>query len=194
MEKYYDLYIDDCLKAINSVEITSGKDQISKDEMLNLLADKIDDVKNNDKKIFFCGNGASCTMAEHMSADFFKNAKINTETSSETSYLTAVTNDLGGEHIFSHRIERVGEKGDMLVAISSSGNSPNIVNAINVAKEKGIFVMTLTGIKDDNKSRKLGDINIYLDLPTYGLVEAVHPLILHMILDYYLDKKQGGRL
>ncbi|MDR2456926.1 MAG: SIS domain-containing protein [Clostridiales Family XIII bacterium] len=170
------------------------KKEIDFDLALRTVSEKLNEVKKTKRKVFFIGNGASATMAEHMSADFFKNANIRTVTSSETSYLTAVTNDIGGQYIFSHRVEMLGDDGDIIVAISSSGNSPNILNAINSAKKKDIFAITLTGLKEDNKAVKLGDINFYVPLKTYGLVESAHPLILHMIIDNYLDSFENGSL
>jgi D-sedoheptulose 7-phosphate isomerase len=194
MQNYFNEYIKKTNEGLSKTIFQFNGKVISSDEGISLFADKVDKLKEENGKIFFAGNGASCTMAEHMSADFFKNAEINTVTSSETSYLTAVTNDLGGENIFSHRIKRIGEEKDILVAISSSGSSPNIVKAIEEAKGKGLFVVTLTGMKETNKAFSAGDLNIFVPLDKYGLIEAVHPLILHMLLDAYLDKYQGGRI
>ena len=81
----------------------------------------------------------------------------------------------------------------MLITISSSGNSPNIIKAINTARELGVFIVTLSGKKEDNQSRRLGDLNFYVPLDTYGLVESAHAVLLHCWLDMYLDKYKGGR-
>ena len=86
----------------------------------------------------------------------------------------------------------LGEK-DMLITISSSGNSPNIIKAIHTARELGVFIVTLSGKKEDNQSRRLGDVNFYVPLDTYGLVESAHAVLLHCWLDMYLDKYKGGR-
>ena len=81
----------------------------------------------------------------------------------------------------------------MLITVSSSGNSPNIVKAIDTAREKGSFVVTVSGKKLDNKSRQKGDLNFYIPLETYGMVESAHAVLLHIALDNYLDKYMGGR-
>ncbi len=143
--------------------------------------------------VFFCGNGASASMAEHMSHDWFQNAVVNTLTCAETTHLTAISNDIGYDQVFSYRVSRVLSHKDMLVGISSSGNSPNIVNAIRTAKEKQAIVVTLSGMKEDNRIRRMGDLNFYVPLPTYGEVESAHAVLLHCVLDCFLDRYMRGR-
>lgn len=143
--------------------------------------------------IFFCGNGASASMAEHMSHDWFQNAGVNTLTCAEVSHLTAIGNDIGYENVYSYRIGRILTEDDMLVAISSSGNSPNIVNAVKTAKEKGAFTVTLSGMECNNRIKQMGDLNFYVPLAYYGEIESAHAVLLHSILDYYLESYKGGR-
>jgi D-sedoheptulose 7-phosphate isomerase len=142
---------------------------------------------------FFAGNGASATMAEHLSHDCFQNADMLTYTCSETAHITAVSNDISYERVFAYRISKMCRAQDVLTAISSSGNSPNILSAIAAAREKGMFVVTLSGLSSDNSCRKRGDLNFYVPLPTYGLVESAHSALLHCWLDLFLDKYMGGR-
>jgi len=123
----------------------------------------------------------------------FQNGGILTYTVSETSHLTAISNDLSFEDVFSYRIKKMCTENDMLITISSSGNSPNVISAIKAARGLGMFVVTLSGMSPDNKSRKLGDLNFYIPLDTYGLVESAHALLLHYWLDLYLEKYKGGR-
>ena len=143
--------------------------------------------------MFFCGNGASATMSEHMSHDWFQNAQINTYSVSETSHLTAISNDLSYEDVFAYRIDRICSEKDILVTISSSGNSPNVVKAIQTARKKGTFIITVSGKGQDNSSRANGDLNFYVPLNTYGMVESAHAVLIHGALDYFLDKYMGGR-
>ena len=82
----------------------------------------------------------------------------------------------------------------MLITISSSGNSPNVVKALQYAQAHGIVSVTLSAMKPDNKSRQLGSINFYVPAPTYGLAESIHSSIMHCWLDCYLDTHRGGRL
>lgn len=143
--------------------------------------------------IFFCGNGASATMAEHMSHDWFQNAVINTTTCAETSHITAISNDISYEDVFAYRVKRILSKRDMFVGISSSGNSPNIIKAIQAANDNGTFSISVSGKKPDNKIRQMGKLNFYIPLETYGEVESAHAVLLHMALDYFLDKYMGGK-
>ena len=143
--------------------------------------------------IFFCGNGASAAMAEHMSHDFFQNADILTYTVSETSHLTAISNDVSFEDVFAYRISKMCNNKDMLVTISSSGDSPNIIKAIKTARNQGMSIVTLSGKTISNKSRQLGDLNFFVPLETYGLVESAHAILLHYWLDLFLDIHKGGK-
>jgi len=98
-------------------------------------------------------------------------------------------NDFGYDHTFSNPIELLGNKNDLLVTISSSGNSPNIIHAIHIAKEKEMKVLTLSGFAMDNQSRQLGDINIYAPIHHYGIVESIHNLLLQQIVDFIMERE-----
>ena len=167
-------------------------EQLYVDEALNVWTERAKHTEDTNGLTFFCGNGASCTMAEHMSHDWFQNAMMNTLTCSETAHLTAIANDVSYEDVFAFRIGRILSDKDILVTISSSGNSPNIVKALHTAREKGAYCITLSGMKEDNKSRQLGDLNFYVPLHTYGLVESAHAVLLHAALDNFLEKYMGG--
>lgn len=190
MSRYYYQEIFDGLK--NTIA-TENQNEITLDDGIELWVEKARSVQQNGGLIFFCGNGASCTMAEHMSHDWFQNAKVNTYTVSETAHLTAISNDVSYEDVFAYRIERILTERDILVTISSSGNSPNVIRAIEEAKKKGAFIITVSGKKADNKSRKMGNLNFYVPLDTYGLVESAHAVLLHDVLDAFLEKYMGGR-
>ncbi len=140
-------------------------------------------IKHEKCTLYFIGNGGSAGIATHMTADFLKNGGMRTHSMLEPSTITCLGNDFGYEHVFSKQIDIVAEAGDMLVAISSSGNSPNIVNAAKTAKEKGLRVLTFTGFSPDNKLRSLGDFNVYVPCNEYGPVESIHNLILQQIVD-----------
>ena len=183
--------VNSSLKEVSATGINGNT--LAIDEALLLWCERAKQVRDNFHGLtFFCGNGASCTMAEHMSHDWFQNAKMNTQTCSETAHLTAIANDLSYEDVFAFRIGRILSDKDILVTISSSGNSPNIVKALHTAREKGAYCITLSGMKEDNKSRRLGDLNFYVPLHTYGLVESAHAVLLHAALDNFLEKYMGG--
>lgn len=188
-------YFKDVNQALLRTCVTdyTGKELLLQ-EGIDIWVEEAKKIKNTDRCIYFCGNGASATMAEHLSHDCFQNMVVNTYTCSEVAHITAISNDISYEDVFSYRISRVGKKGDMLVAISSSGNSPNIIKAIKAAREKEMFVVTLTGKAASNAARKMGSINFYVPLNTYGMVESAHAILLHSWLDTYMDKYiEGGR-
>lgn len=188
-------YFKTIFEGLKNMKVTNGIGyKINLDEGLNLFAEKVRYIQQESKGLlFFCGNGASASMAEHMSHDWFQNGVVNTTTCAEVSHITAISNDISYEEVFSYRIRRILSDSDMLVAISSSGNSPNIVNAIKAAKEKGAFTVSVSGKGDDNKIRQMCDLNFYVPLPTYGEVESAHAVLLHCMLDYFLDTYMGGR-
>lgn len=194
MSQYYESYGKEIYDGLLRCVITGKNNkEIDKDEALEQWVDKSEQIRAANGLFFFCGNGASATIAEHLSHDCFQNANFLTETVSETSHITAIANDYSYEDVFSYRIGKVMKQGDMLITISSSGNSPNIIKAIQTAREKESFIVTLSGMKENNKSRQMGDLNIYVPLGTYGLVESAHATVMHMWLDRYLDKYKGGR-
>ncbi len=195
LKGYYNDYFALIINGLHNsiVTDTTGK-EISLDEGLEVWAEKAQFVKKDAKGlIFFCGNGASASMAEHMSHDWFQNAVINTTTCAEISHITAISNDLSYDDVYSYRVKRILSEKDILVGISSSGNSQNIVNAIIAAKDNGAFTISLSGKEQDNKIRKLADLNFYVPLEHYGEVESAHAVLLHAALDYYLDKYMEGR-
>lgn len=188
---YY--YLSEVANGLQKAVVTCQGAEIPYEAGVELWIKRARDTQKKDGMIFFCGNGASATMAEHMSHDWFQNAQVNTYTCSETSHITAVSNDVSYENVFAYRIKRVLTQRDILVTISSSGNSPNIICAIEAAREKGAFVVTLSGKGGDNRSRQLGDLNFYVPLDTYGLVESAHAVLLHSVLDEFLEQYMGGR-
>ena len=135
------------------------------------------------RKIIFVGNGGSASIASHMAIDYSKNAGLRAIAFNDAAALTCLGNDVGYDNVFGKQVELYGAAGDLLIAISSSGNSANIVNAALAARRGGIGVLTLSGFKPDNRLRKLGDVNFYVPNNLYGFVELSHLAICHAILD-----------
>jgi D-sedoheptulose 7-phosphate isomerase len=131
----------------------------------------------------FIGNGGSAAIASHMAIDYSKNGGIRSLAFNDGAALTCLSNDFGYEHVFSKQIELHARPGDLLIAISSSGKSLNILNAVDMAHEKGCFVVTLSGFSPDNPLRNFGDYNLFVDAKEYGFVEITHLSLCHAILD-----------
>jgi D-sedoheptulose 7-phosphate isomerase len=142
------------------------------------------------KKVMFVGNGGSAGIAGHMAVDFWKNGGIKALAFNDSSLLTCVSNDCGYEQVFARPIGMFAEAGDLLIAISSSGRSPNILKAVKAAKSKKCRVITLSGFKADNPLRLMGDINFYVPSSEYGPVEVLHQFLCHYILDIYLTERK----
>lgn len=195
MTGYGKSYIDVIYRGLEELAVTDGNGQrIHIEDGMRIWTDRVQQMRQDTGGlIFFCGNGASASMAEHMSHDWFQNAMINTTTCGEVTHITAISNDINYEEVFSYRIKRILSERDMLVGISSSGNSSNIVNAVSAAVENGAFTITISGMEEDNRIRSMGDLNFYVPLKHYGEVESAHAVLLHSVLDYFLDQYMGGR-
>ncbi|MFM9058909.1 MAG: SIS domain-containing protein [Planctomycetaceae bacterium] len=149
-------------------------------------------LRDRRQTVYLIGNGASASMASHFAADLAKNGRLHTQVFSDLSLITAISNDMGYEHVFAEPLRRRGKRGDLLVAISSSGRSPNILAAIDVADELEITVVTLTAKDAANPLRKRGDLKLYGPAATYGLAETAHAAALHWWMD--LIQLQDGDL
>ena len=117
-------------------------------------------VGHTDNKIMLVGNGGSAGIASHMAIDFTKNGNVAALAFSDAAALTCLGNDLGYEQVFARQISAHARPGDLLIAISSSGRSPNIINAVAAARGRDCSVFTLSGFGADNPLRRLGDLNL----------------------------------
>jgi D-sedoheptulose 7-phosphate isomerase len=131
----------------------------------------------------FIGNGASVAISSHMATDCWKNGGIRAVAFNDGSLLTCISNDYGYKYVFEKPIEMFADNGDILIAISSSGKSENILKGVHTAKSKECNVITLSGFKDDNPLSVMGDYNFYVPSQEYGPVEIIHHSICHSILD-----------
>lgn len=187
MSNYYLNFIDCISNSLKCIEITniSGK-RLDPDEGFSRLCKLSEKIRSDGRAQFLCGNGASSAFANHMALDWTKNGKVRTFSFSDSALLTALGNDYGGEDVFVAALNLYAQKNDLLVTISSSGNSPNILKAIASARELGMHVVTMSGLKSDNRSRSLGELNFFIPAKTYGIVECAHQALLHIWLDCFM--------
>jgi len=141
------------------------------------------DTQRSSKKIMLAGNGGSSSVVSHVQNDLCKAVGARAMVFTEQPLLTALANDEGYGSVFEKPIELWAEKGDVLVTVSSSGKSENIVRALKSGSELGCRIVTLSGFSPDNPSRSAGEINFYVPSDIYGVVETVHMAILHFITD-----------
>jgi D-sedoheptulose 7-phosphate isomerase len=133
--------------------------------------------------ITFVGNGGSAAIASHLAIDFSKNGGMRARALNDGAALTCLGNDLGYEHVFAKQIEWHARPGDLVVAISSSGRSANILNAVEAARARDCTITTFSGFREDNELRRAGDVNFYVRSGQYGFVEVAHLALCHAILD-----------
>lgn len=146
------------------------------------ISDAVSLIKQH-KRIFFIGNGGSNSICSHLMEDFAKVLKYESFSFTDPALITCFANDYGYENAMVEWLKVYFKPGDILVAISSSGNSANINNAVDYVNSINKKVITLSGFKKDNLLSKKGLINFYLDAESYGIVECYHQTILHTILD-----------
>lgn len=183
-------YIEDLINKLKNTEIWQETKEKYQDysqgiqELVNIFSRH----KEKGSQVFFIGNGGSSAIASHMTADFMKNGGMNTYSLYDNAVTTCMGNDYGYECIFSRPMQFLVREDDLVIAISSSGNSANIINAIQVAKEKNAEVVTLTGFAPTNKAKQMGNVNVYVPCDKYGIVESIHNLILQQIVDVIMER------
>ena len=143
-------------------------------------------------KLMFVGNGGSATTASHMATDYNKNGNLRSLSLNDSSMLTCLANDYSFDDVFAKQVEFHARARDLLVAISSSGKSPNILNAVRTARTLDCTILTMSGFDPNNPLRREGDMNVYLPSDFYGIVEIGHLALCHAILDYSMEQDGGG--
>lgn len=190
-KKYIDTFNKGITEAVFEIE-----NQIKKpEEFLKSLVNQTKNIKNLSGRLFFFGNGASSSFSNHMSLDWSKNGKVPSLVLSDSSLLTALSNDYSYEDCFTEfaKINNLN-KNDFVITISSSGNSANIVSVLKYANSIGVKSFALNGLKEDNMSRKLASYSVFYKFKTYGMVECAHQLYLHLWLDAYMNIFEWERL
>lgn len=182
-ERFLRSYFDDFSKLVKS-----DKEVINK---LLTVVDLFMKSHSSGKKIIIVGNGGSAAMASHFSVDLTKNAKIRCVNFNEADLITCFSNDYGYEHWVEKAIEFYGDKNDILIAISSSGKSENIIKGVNAAR-RGKFkaVITFSGFSNKNPLRKLGDVNFWVNSKAYNFVENMHQIWLLAMVDLIIGDRE----
>jgi phosphoheptose isomerase len=140
--------------------------------------------------VFSCGNGGSASIANHLQCDHVKNVRKSTDLtprvmslSNNIEILTAIANDLAYEEIFTYQLEAQSKPGDVLMAVSSSGRSPNIVRALAWARDHGLRTIALTGFSGGD-ARTIAEAAVHVNGTNYGVVEDLHQAIMHALAQY----------
>ena len=145
-----------------------------------------------DARVIFIGNGGSAAIASHMAIDYTKNGGVRAMAFNDVPTLTCLANDFGYDNVFAKQLEYYATKKDIVVIVSSSGRSLNILAAARTAKAMGCYVVTFTGMNPNNALRALGDLNYWVPSADYGLVELTHLTLLHAMADVRLPSERAA--
>jgi D-sedoheptulose 7-phosphate isomerase len=184
MDKRATSYFKHVYDLLLGVQVTDGHGAVlSLDEGTSKAVEMILSVKSDSGKVMLIGNGGSAAIASHMQCDLCNSVGVRAMVFYETPLLTALSNDHGYGHVFEPPLELWADAGDLMVAISSSGQSENILRAVQAAAAQGCQIITLSGFSADNPLRRMGLLNFYIPSQAYGYVELVHSLLTHFLTD-----------
>lgn len=181
-------YLENVKTALDTIECSIKIEKVAVETAILEVIQRIERLRNEGKTMFWIGNGGSAAIAVHSTLDYFKTANIKTQAFYDGPMMSCLGNDYGYPSVFQKPLEIFANPGDMLFAISSSGKSANIINAVEVAQTKQCHIITLSGFEPDNPLRAMGDINFYVPKNHYGFVELSHAVLCHSFLDLYMTR------
>lgn len=192
--EYIKSFFEEIKKRIAEIDI--GK--------IEQIADVLYSAWKNDRQVFILGNGGSASQASHMAADISKNTlgrvydprikrfRIMALTDN-VSLMTAYANDVGYDEVFSQQLRNLINEHDVLIVITGSGNSPNVIRAVEYARDCNAITIGLLGF-DGGKIKKMLDYEITVNSSNYGVIETVHPAIHHLMVGYFRQKIDREKL
>jgi len=182
------LYKIDVLQAIETIDL----------DKVGQAIDILIRARDEGRRIFVCGNGGSASTASHFVCDMVKGASFNRDKrfrimalTDSLPTITAYCNDVGYESVFVEQLKNFAEPGDVVMAISGSGNSPNVLRAVEYGASIGCRTIALSG-RNGGKLGPLAEINIQASHPHMGRIEDVHLIVTHMICYYFMDAETHG--
>lgn len=158
--------------------------------LLKRLKVRIAEVRSVGGKLMLAGNGASASIASHLATDFSKQGGVRAMAFNDANLITALGNDCGYENWIAKALDLYADKRDVLILISSSGRSPNVVKAAQRAKELGLYVASFTGFAKDNPLGGAADINFWVDSRSYNIVECTHMIWLTAVVDLLIGASE----
>lgn len=145
------------------------------------------------RKVIFIGNGGSAAIASGMAIDYWRNGRMRAVAFNDAALLTAIANDFGYRHVYEKPVEMFADPGDILIAISSSGQSENILRGVEAAEKAGCRIVTLSGFAPTNPLRALGELRFYVPSDAYAHVELVHQAICDAVRDRIIAEREPPR-
>jgi phosphoheptose isomerase len=185
---FFDAYADEVSRAAKTID----------SEALDRAAAILLEAYQQGARMFSCGNGGSASIANHMQCDHAKGVRTATDLtprvfslSANVELLTAIANDTGYENVFVHQLQSQSEPGDVLIAVSSSGRSPNIVRALAWARDSGLRTIAITGF-DGGAARAVAEVCVHVDCTNYGVVEDLHQGIMHALAQFIRQSRMSA--
>lgn len=179
----FENYINQFNSILSNTVITTNNEALNTDNGFKIIVEEILKIKEKKGTVYLIGNGGSSGIISHASIDFINACKIKANPITDNSILTCLANDYGYENVFSEALSTLITSNDLLIAVSSSGNSKNIINGVKTANKSNAKSITLSGFKNSNPLREEGDYNLWLNSNSYGFAEIGHALLLHYITD-----------
>jgi D-sedoheptulose 7-phosphate isomerase len=183
-----ELYKADVLKAIETIDL----------EKVGQAIDILRQARDEDRRIFICGNGGSASTASHFVCDMVKGASFRRDKrfrimalTDSLPTITAYANDVSYDCVFVEQLKNFAQAGDVVMAISGSGNSPNVLHAMEYANSIGCRTIALSG-RDGGKLGPMAQLNLHASNPHMGRIEDVHMIVMHMICYYFMDAEKSA--
>jgi D-sedoheptulose 7-phosphate isomerase/D-glycero-D-manno-heptose 1,7-bisphosphate phosphatase len=185
---YFDAYAEEMARAAKTID----------PEALDRAAGILLEAYIRGARMFSCGNGGSASIANHAQCDHVKGVRTETDLapqvlslSTNVELLTAIANDIGYENVFVYQLESQSRPGDVLMAVSSSGRSPNIVHALTWARDHGLRTIAITGF-GGGPARDVAEVSIHTECTNYGIVEDLHQSVMHVLAQYIRQSRIGA--
>jgi D-sedoheptulose 7-phosphate isomerase len=186
-------YFDELGRALSAVRVSDNEGRpVDMKAGFEWVADTSRATHASGNKVVLIGNGGSAAIASHHAIEFLKNGGIRALALNDPAALTCLSNDLGYANVFSEQLKIQGNPGDMLLAISSSGQSVNILKAVEIARANRMKIATFSGFQPDNLLRGRGEVNFYVNSNQYGFVEVAHHALIQAILDIYVFPRRAS--
>lgn len=186
-------WISELNTVLSNAACRVGNKPAKTEEALETIKNLFIETKANGKAIYWVGNGGSQALCSHLSQDVLNKLQTRSYMLSDPALLTCMANDFGYESVYAKPLETLIQKDDLLIAVSSSGNSPNILNAVEVGQKKNARCIVLSAFTPSNKLNKIGaNVSVHLPCTLYGHAELGHEAILHAVIEtLWLKNKKG---
>lgn len=188
-------YIQSINSGLNSASYLINKQQVQSEIFFNEINLLIKNTQKIKGKIYLFGNGASASFSNHMALDWSKNGGVLALSLSDSSMLTALANDYSYDEAFVEfmKINKISTD-DLVISTSSSGNSKNIVNVLNYCRQNNITSIGLSGLNSGNKTEEIANYSLFVPSKTYGMVECIHQIFHHLILDKFMNIEEWKKI